>query len=125
MIDAITNNQGNLLIVHYSDSVNRHETSRCVELVRSLLPQLQPGFTVITDLGRLEHMDMECASDLGAVMELCKKAGVATVRRAIPNPSVDIGWNIISRFHYGNSPVTINTYPSFFQAMKAFFQDQG
>lgn len=124
MIDAITNSQGNLLIVHYSGTVIREETQQCVELVRSLLPKLTPGFTVITDLGRLLHMDFACAEDLGIVMDLCKQAGVAQVRRAIPNPEVDIGWNIISRFHYGKTNVEINTYPSFFQAMKALLQEE-
>ena len=124
MIDAITNSQGNLLIVHYSDSVNREETQKCIDLVRSLLPNLAPGFTVITDLGRLLHMDFECAGDLGVVMDLCNKAGVAKIRRAIPKPEVDIGWNIISRFHYNDADVSINTYPTFFQAMKSFLLDE-
>ena len=49
--------------------MNREETGKCVELVRSLIPGLKPGFTVITDLGRLTHMDLDCAQDLITVME--------------------------------------------------------
>jgi hypothetical protein len=125
MFDAITNSQGTLLIIHYSDSVNRKETSQCVELVRSFLPKLKPGFTVIVDLERLVHMDVDCAEDLGKVMDLCNQAKVNHIRRALPNPKVDIGLNIISRFHYDEQHVSIKTYPSFYQAMKSFLLAEG
>jgi anti-anti-sigma regulatory factor len=118
MYDAIANKQGNLLIIQYSGTVNRKETGKCVELVRSLIPGLKPGFTVITDLGRLTHMDFDCAQDLGTVMDMCNNAGVAYIRRVVPPPDADIGWNIISRFHYDEDNVSIKTYPSFYQAVK-------
>ena len=80
---------------------------------------------MIVDLGRLVHMEVECAEDLGKVMDLCNRAKVAHIRRAPPNPEVDIGFNILSRFHYDEENVSINTYPSFFQALKSFLQVEG
>ena len=100
MFDAFTNRQGDLLIVHFSGTVDREQSKQGVKLIRSLLKEIKPGFTVITDLGRLQHMDFDCAEDVGKIMDLCNKAQVAHVCRVIPNSEVDIGWNILSRFHY-------------------------
>lgn len=122
MFDAIINPKGSLLVIHYSGSVNREETRQAAERVRSLLPRLKPGFTIISDLGRLEHMDFECAEDLGGIMDSCNEAGVAHIRRIMPKPEVDIGWNIISHFHYDEDKVSIKSYSSFFHAMKELIQ---
>ena len=122
MHDAITNRQGTLLIMHFSGTVDRKQTRRCVELLGALIGELKPGFTVITDLGRLEHMDLDCAEDVGRIMDLCNEARVAQVSRVIPNSEVDIGWNILSRFHYDEEHVSIKTYPTFYRAIKTFME---
>ena len=122
MFDATTNRAGNLIIIHFSGSVNQKESGQCVELVRTLLSDLKPAFTVITDLGRLEHMEFKCAEDVGKIMDLCNDAGVAHVCRVIPNQDVDIGWNIISRFHYDEGSVKIETFPTFYRAMKTLIE---
>lgn len=122
MFDAITNRKGNLLIIHFSDNVDQEQTRECLELLKSLSEELKPGFTAITDLGRLEHMDFECAEDIGRIMDLCNEAEVAHICRVIPNSEVDIGWNIISRFHYDESRVTIETFPTFYRAMKSLIE---
>ena len=119
MFDAIINRQRDLLIIHFSEAVDREQTRESVERVKALTANLKPGFTVITDMGRLKHMDFDCAQDVGELMDLCNKAGVSHVCRVIPSREVDIGWNIISRFHYDEESVRINTYPTFYQAMKS------
>lgn len=118
MFDAIINNQGDLLVLHFSDAVDAGQMDQCVELVRGLITGAKPGFTIIADLGRLTHMDYECAKDVGVLMDLFNRAKVARVCRVIPNPEVDIGWNILSKFHYDLKTVEIHTYHSFYQAMK-------
>jgi len=118
VFDAIINKQGDLLIIHFSERVDTKQTSQCVELVRGLVTGAEPGFTIIADLGRLTHMDFECARDLGVLMDIFNRAKVARVCRIIPDPDIDIGWNILSKFHYDPKSVEIHTYPSFYQAIK-------
>ena len=124
MIDSIINKEGTLLIVHFSESVDKKEAEQCYELVSTLIPKTQPGFTVITDLGRLNHMDFDCAGPVGAIMDLCNQAKVARVCRVIPNPEVDIGYSILTKFHYDTALVKVQTFPSFFQAMKSLIQEE-
>ena len=122
MFDATTNRDGDLLIIHFSGSVDREQTSQCVDLVKQLITEVKPGFTVITDLGRLEHMDLNCAQDVGLLMDICNQAKVAKVCRVIPNSEVDIGWSILSRFHYDEEHVSIKTFQSFYKAMKTLIE---
>lgn len=124
MFDAITNKDRDLLIIHFSEVVDRQQTRKSVERVQSLIQGIKPGFTVISDLGRLTHMDFDCAEDVGKLMDLCNQARVARICRVSPKPDVDIGWSILSHFHYDTHRVHINTYPSFYRAMKALIKGE-
>ena len=45
-------------------------------------------------------MGLDCAPELGRMMELIGQAGVGLVVRVIPDPGKDIGLNILTVFHY-------------------------
>ncbi len=42
------------------------------------------------------------------MMELFDRHGLKQVVRVIPDPSKDIGFNILARFHYHNNPRITN-----------------
>jgi hypothetical protein len=88
-----------VLTIRYSQRVEVEEVRQCLTTVRKLLGQLRPGFLLLTDLGNLKSMDPACAPELGAIMDLCSASGMATVVRVIPDPTKDIGFNVISLFH--------------------------
>lgn len=73
------------------------------ELVQ-LLQDVTHGFEVLTDLSQLHSMPLECALEMGKIMELCDSKGVRQVTRIIPDQRKDIGFNILSIFHYKNNP---------------------
>ena len=72
--------------------------------VAAALAELPSGFLLLTDLERLDRMDIECTEGLGKIMELCDQKGVASAVRIVPSPDKDIGFNIISLFHYQHRP---------------------
>jgi hypothetical protein len=72
--------------------------------VVSALAELPSGFQLLTDLERLDRMDIECADSIGKIMELCDRKGVDSVVRVVPSPDKDIGFNILSLFHYHHRP---------------------
>lgn len=68
--------------------------------LEGILKDLEDGFVVLTDLSRLESMDVKCTADLSRVMELYGNRHVSAVIRIIPDPARDIGFSILSLFHY-------------------------
>ena len=90
----------NALSIAYGGRVTSDETRLCAEEVRLALTILKPGFRLLVDLTELETMDLSCSPLIANIMELCNAAGVAEVIRIIPNPTRDIGLQILSFFHY-------------------------
>jgi len=101
----------------YSQHIGADEMKRCLGTVRDLMDNLKPGFLLLTDLSNLESMDASCAPELGAIMDLCSAKGMATVVQVIPDPSKDIGFDLISQFHH-NPPVHTQTHQSLAEAIK-------
>jgi ABC-type transporter Mla MlaB component len=82
------------------DAVEMHDhLGELTELVRAL----PPGFVLATDLSEVELIRSECVPLLREVMENLRGAGVGTVVRLIPRPERDIGFAILSVFHYSSN----------------------
>ena len=92
----------NTLSISYGARVTPDETRLCADEVRLALTILKPGFRLVVDLTELESMDVSCSPLIANIMEICNAAGVAEVIRIIPDPTRDIGLQILSFFHYGN-----------------------
>jgi hypothetical protein len=90
-----------LLTVNFSGHVTRVEMARCLTEVEMHLLGLAPGFRMLTDLTGLSEMDAACASPLGGFMDLCSRRGVSAIHRVAPDPQKDIGFALMSPFHYG------------------------
>lgn len=91
----------NLLTIRYRGSVGPQEAERCLGEVRAALPRLQTAFSLLADLTELDLMDVACAPYIEKAMDLCNERGISTVVRVIPDPTRDIGLQIMSYFHYG------------------------
>ena len=107
----------NLLKISYAQHVGPEDTKGVGEKVATLLPELQPGFRLLTDLSGLESMDLACVPYIKQMMDLCNKQGIEMVVRVIPDPHKDIGLNILSLFHYRRR-VRIVTCENLAEAMK-------
>jgi len=90
----------NLLKISYGQHVGPEDTKTVAEKATTLLPELRPGFRLLTDLSGLDSMDLACVPDIKRMMDLLNKKGVEMVVRGIPDPHKDIGLNILSLFHY-------------------------
>jgi len=109
----------NLLKFTFSQHVTLDETRRWREQLAGLLAELQPGFRLLSDLSGLEIMDPECSAEIEFGMDLLNHAGISQVVRVIPDPRKDIGFNIMSHFHYrrGVRIVTCKTLDEALQAL--------
>jgi hypothetical protein len=104
MFLAESNKGRRLLHLSYIGHVRASELATGLAEVTALLKELPPGLLLLTDLERLDKMEIECADGIGLLMELCDRHGVESVVRIVPNPQKDIGLNILSLFHYRHRP---------------------
>jgi anti-anti-sigma regulatory factor len=107
-----------LLTFSYAQHVGPEDTKAVTEKTTELLPELRPGFRLLTDLSGLDSMDVACLPDIQHMMDLLNQKGVELVVRVIPDPHKDIGLNILSLFHYRRR-VRIVTCQTLKEAMRA------
>jgi anti-anti-sigma regulatory factor len=108
MFLATSNKAKGLLHLSYIGRVNAADLQREHDNVLVLLADLPAGFKILVDLDRLESMDTDCVDELGKLMELLDHRGLKQVVRVIPDTTKDIGFNILSRFHYHHQPRITN-----------------
>ncbi len=102
----------------YGGRVVAEEMKCCLGTIRDLMDQLKPDFFLLTDLSNLESMEASCAPELGAIMDQCSAKGMSTVVQVIPDPTKDIGFDLISVFHLHPS-IKIQTHQSLAAAIKS------
>ncbi len=89
-----------VITMSFAHHVDAAEMRSCLDQLTGFLGDMQPGFSLLTDLTNLVLMDPGCASDLGTIMELCNMRGIKTVIRVIPDSRKDIGFTLLSHLHY-------------------------
>ena len=95
-----------LIYFSYIGHVGVEELQRQSGDLEAQLAELPAGFQLLADLSRLESMDIACVPEIGKAMELLERHHVGLIVRVVPDPGKDIGFNIISAFHYKNRPRT-------------------
>jgi hypothetical protein len=100
MLLITSNRSKQLLSASFIGDVCPADLQKNRQEVVAELAGLAPGFHYLADFSQLVSMSPECAPELGLTMELLGKAGVGMVVRVIPDPSKDIGMNILTVFHY-------------------------
>jgi hypothetical protein len=90
----------NLLKMTFSGHVREHELAGRETEMEKALADLRAGFRFLGDLTGLEVMEPACLSYIRRNMDILNERGVSKVVRIIPDPHKDIGFNILSLFHY-------------------------
>jgi len=104
MVLVTLNKARQVLHFSYNGEVHPDQLERAEADVQALKTDLKPGFRALVDLSDLASMDLDCLKGLGRLMEMADQAGVGMVVRVIPDPYKDIGFNILTIFHYANRP---------------------
>jgi hypothetical protein len=104
MFLATINKAKQLLYLNFTGRVSVEDLEHGYADVVRLVDELTSGFRVLGDFSTLDSMDVKAAGQIGRTMELCDQKGVALVVRIIPDPAKDIGFNILTVFHYRHRP---------------------
>ena len=100
MMEVLVNAAEQLITLNYSQQVGVDDMKRCVQEIRAALVEMRPGFRLLNNLSTLDAMETGCAEHIIEIMKACNDKQIGTVVRVIPDPTKDIGFNIMSRFHY-------------------------
>jgi len=117
MLTVSIDKRNNRAVIVFAGTVGFADATNLYEEVRRILPELKKGFSVVTDLSALKRMHEASRAFLEKTMDLLNANGVSKVIRIIPDPSKDVGFSIMSMFHY-SSEVTIRTCTSYQEAEK-------
>jgi hypothetical protein len=107
-----------LLTMDFSLHVETEQMKCCVQELKEVLPDMNPGFRLLTNLTDLEEMEASCAVYVEEIMGLCNGKKISEVVRVIPDPTKDIGFNIMCQFHYSKD-VQMRTYENLADAMES------
>ena len=111
-IKVTSDPEKNILKISFAGKITTKDMPYLKEQISKELVHMNKGFSLQTDLTDLISMETKCAPFIKKVMELMRDQGIELVVRIIPDPSKDIGLNIMSRFHYPSSlrVVTVNSH---------------
>lgn len=101
MVEVVTDKIHNLVLVTFRGHVDLPEARQSRHEVAAAVEGMARGFRLLTDLSELDSMDYACAKEIEASMDLFRAKGVAKVVRVVPDPHKDIGFKVMSYFHYG------------------------
>ena len=118
MVDVQVNPANQLLTLCYSQQVGEDDMKRCLQEIKAALAEMQPGFRLLNNLTNLEVMEPDCVEYIVEIMKACNARQIGTVVRVIPDPKKDIGFNIMSRFHY-SPEVKLRIYEDLAEAVKS------
>lgn len=96
-----------LIRVRYRGVVQANNVAAILPRLEENISRVGPGFVLVTDLTGLESMHLDCVPHVTRIMDLCLGAGLARVVRIIPDPSKDIGLNLLSLVHYRGKVPTV------------------
>ena len=93
----------NLVKIDFTGDIGVKEIDGYEKDVTVMLATVSRGFLLLTNLTKLNSMDISCAPAIRRTMDQFASHGVKRVVRIIPDRRKDIGFNIMSLFHYSRS----------------------
>lgn len=109
MIRVQCDSKRNLVMAHFSGKIDPAAAETFFEDIQKVIPQCGKGFQLLTDLTDIQEVDFKIQPTIQKVMKYLNDQGVREILRVIPDPSKDIGLNIMSAFHYSKN-VTFRTF---------------
>lgn len=100
MIKTTYDAKYNAVVIEFAGKVNAAQAEQNLLDIPRAIPKNKKSFNVLVDLSELESMDLTVQGPITKAMDLLNARGVAVVVRVIPDPAKDIGFSILSVFHY-------------------------
>ena len=100
MIKVSYDRERNAVIIEFAGKINIAEAERSYPEIQKVVSKAGKGFKLLTDLTLVEVMESEVQATIKKTMDFLNKQGVTEIMRVVPAPEKDLGFNILSLFHY-------------------------
>lgn len=84
----------------FEGTIDGRQAERSNDELAEILKDTPRGFRVLSDLSAVDSMEIEVEAEMIKAMDMLNKAGAAEVVGVLPDPDLDIGFNIMTREHY-------------------------
>jgi hypothetical protein len=105
------NENENIVSIKIEGMFDLEQAEKAHNEITLILQKVKKGFIVLTDMSLLHEMNPESFKSISKTMDLFRSRGIAQAIRVMPDPSKDIGFNIMDMFHYFPD-VKIRTFES-------------
>jgi hypothetical protein len=111
IFEAKVDLERNVVRTRFFGDVTAAGMQDAVARVEAVLQNLKPGFSGFADFRDITSMGLDCVPQLTHIMDLCREHGIGLIVRRLPEPTRDIGINILSVVHYRGKvrTVTVDT----------------
>lgn len=111
MKNTFYDEKNNTLTINYRGAFEISQAEELYAELLKLLPKYKKGFRVISDFTDTTVVSPDVRETLKKIMDFLNTQGVQEIIRIIPNPAIDIGFNIMSLFHYSKEVkfITVNS----------------
>ena len=90
----------NTVIVEFEGNVDGEQAKHFFVDLGNIRPKPENGFKLLTDFSLVDAMEINVKGEIEKAMDLFNAQGVAEIIRVIPDPNMDIGFNLMSASHY-------------------------
>ena len=111
MVKVNYDSEHNTVIVEFKGNIDAVQAEQFFPDIEKVIPKHGKGFKLMTDFSSVEDMDLAVQRGIKKAMKLFTARGVTEILRVLPNPDMEIGFNIMSASHYSKE-IEIHTFHS-------------
>jgi hypothetical protein len=100
MIRTSYDRKRNTVIIEFEGNVDAAQTEQIFADLEKMRPHLEKDFKLLTDFSSVHVMEFPVKAKIEKAMDLFNEQGVSEIMRVIPDPNMDIGFNLMSASHY-------------------------
>lgn len=100
MVKVSYDDEHNTVIIEFEGNIDAAQAKQFFSDLEKVLPKPGKGFKLLTDFSSVQTMELAVKDEIKKAMGLFNAQGVTEILRVLPNPDLDIGFNIMSRSHY-------------------------
>jgi anti-anti-sigma regulatory factor len=107
MVKANYDGERDILILEFKASVDRAQAEQLSLDIERILSTRAKGFTLLADFSSVDTMEPAVEGEIKKTMQLFKARGVKEILRVLPDPDMELGFNILSRCFYAPDTKTL------------------